>query len=67
MSKNELIEITFDDVILDYFLYERNTDIKHTDSRDFEKGDYIIYLKGNNTWRAEVIKKVAGGYIVSDY
>lgn len=58
----ENIEISFEEVLCDDFLYKN-----HKDEKDFEVGDYIIYFRGNHTWRAEVVKKTATGYIVNNY
>ena len=66
-SNRDKVEITFDEVILDKPLYEGYIKEYRNDSNEFEVGDYIIYFRGNLTWRAEVIKKVANGYIVKDY
>jgi len=61
------MKIGFDEIILDGFLYDNVGPIKHNDAQDFEVGDKIIRFFGNFTWRAEVIKKLKNGYIVTDY
>lgn len=64
----ENIEISFEEVLCDNFLYTNyNPKVNHLDEKDFEVGDYIIYFRGNYTWRAEVVKRTKTGYIVNDY
>ncbi len=61
------IEITFDEIILDDELYQNVGAENNNDVNNFKKGDTIIYFRGNNTWRAEVVGFTKNGYLVSDY
>jgi hypothetical protein len=67
-NDNNYIEIEFSEVILDEDLYlYYSFGGTRDEADDFEKGNSIIYFRGNYTWRAEIIKKVENGYIVKDY
>lgn len=61
------IEITHDEVILDDSLYNALGKETQLDASHFKVGDSIIYFRGNNTWRAEVVGKKETGYMVRDY
>lgn len=66
-NQRDKVEITLDEVILDSEVYDAIGKHNPFGVNDFGVGDYIVYFRGNNTWRAEIVKKVASGYIVKDY
>ena len=38
-----------------------------SDVNCFVPGDSIVYFRGNNTWRGEVVENTDSGYIVKDF